>query len=253
MPQPSPVSSSLHARIAERLGRDIVSGQIAEGALLPGVEELREQFGASRVIVREAIRTLGAKGLVYSRRRMGTRVAERAGWNLFDEEVLAWVMAEGGASAFLTAFVEFRLMVEPDAAALAAERASQEDLAPLRTSVDAMENASGDLARFHDADVHFHLALLKASTNPFVAGLGRASQTYLDISFRLQEANVDESTIQEEVEMHRRLLDLIETGEAEEARRECRRIIMSGKRALERSLQKVAVNPPSTVSTAPVT
>ncbi|MCR8724627.1 FadR/GntR family transcriptional regulator [Frigidibacter sp. ROC022] len=224
---------SLHARIAEQLGRDIVNGCYEEGALLPGVEDLREKFGASRVIVREAIRTLGAKGLVYSRRKMGTRVANRQGWNIFDEDVLAWLMAEGRAGEYLLAFIEFRLFVEPEAASMAAKRSTKELLQPLRDSVAKIVASDGDLVLFHEGDMQFHLALLNASGNPFFAGLGRAAQTYLDTSFSLQEAGVDRAAIRKEIEMHQRLLEAIENGDADGARRECRRIILSGKEDLE--------------------
>ena len=77
---------SLHGRIVHAIGRRILSGDLRPGDLLPAEPDL----GASRTVVREAVKVLAAKGLVESRPKTGTRVRPRDAWNLLDPDVLAW-------------------------------------------------------------------------------------------------------------------------------------------------------------------
>ena len=115
-------SVALHGQVAHEIGRRIVSGAVAEGEFLPRESELAEQFGVSRQAVREALKVLAAKGLVTSRRRAGTFVVPRANWNLLDPDVIAWHPPEKFSPAFLRDIIELRRLIEPAAAAFAAER-----------------------------------------------------------------------------------------------------------------------------------
>ena len=83
-----------HTLIARDLGIAIVTGQHAPGSVIPGEIDIASQRGVSRSVVREALRMLSAKGLVESRPKSGTRVRDRALWNLLDPDLLAW-MFEG--------------------------------------------------------------------------------------------------------------------------------------------------------------
>src|ERR1043165_7216418 len=73
-----------------QLGRDICVGRYRPGQVLPSEPELCERFAFSRIVIREAIKSLVAKGLVEVRRRVGTLVLEQTRWNLFDPDVIAW-------------------------------------------------------------------------------------------------------------------------------------------------------------------
>ncbi len=85
-------------------------------------------YGVSRTVLREALKTLEAKGLVEARAKVGTRVLSRSRWNLFDRQVLTWVHEAGPDLALLNAFIEMRENVELQTAALAAQRRSAEQL-----------------------------------------------------------------------------------------------------------------------------
>jgi len=84
---------SLHDRVVHANGRKILGGELPPGALLPAEPEL----GASRTVLREAIKVLAAKGLVEARPKIGTRVRPREAWNLLDHEVLAWQQRGAGS------------------------------------------------------------------------------------------------------------------------------------------------------------
>src|SRR5205809_5241457 len=116
---------SLHGRIVHAIGRRILSGDLRPGDLLPAEPDL----GASRTVVREAVKVLAAKGLVESRPKTGTRVRPRDAWNLLDPDVLAWQREGASPAQFLRKLTEVRRIVEPAAAELAAERASSRELA----------------------------------------------------------------------------------------------------------------------------
>ncbi len=107
---------NLHSDVLWALGLAIVSGTYAEGAILPSDSELLERFGVSRTVLREALKTLAAKGLIEARARIGTRVLPRNRWNLFDGDVLAWFFELGPEVSFLRSLAEVRIGIEIEAA-----------------------------------------------------------------------------------------------------------------------------------------
>ena len=122
---------NLHSDVLWELGLAIVSGRYAEGEILPSDSELLDRFGVSRTVLREALKTLAAKGLIEARARIGTRVLPRNRWNLFDGDVLAWFFELGPEVSFLRSLAEVRIGIEIEAAALAAERCGPEEAAAL--------------------------------------------------------------------------------------------------------------------------
>lgn len=82
--------ATFQEQVLEALGRDICSGKIRPGQLLPPEPELCSRFGFSRIVIREAIKSLAAKGLIEVTRRVGTLVLEPTRWNLFDPDIIGW-------------------------------------------------------------------------------------------------------------------------------------------------------------------
>lgn len=161
-------STSLHGRVAHEIGREIVSGAIPEGEYLAQESELATRFSVSRQVVREALKVLGAKGLVATRRRAGTRVLPRESWNLLDADILDWHPPHAFSSKFLGDLAELRRVVEPEAAAMAAERATDEQIAEIGKALDAMRSVTPVSKEFFDADAQFHFSILKASGNSLI-------------------------------------------------------------------------------------
>ena len=139
---------SNHAEVARSIGVDIIAGRYAEGGRLPGDAELTAMFGVSRPVLRESVKTLVAKGLLTTKARVGTVVRERGAWNMFDADVLAWHLDAGIDRRFLNDLAEIRLAVEPRAAALAAGRRSEADIAELRRSMARMRREASELRWF---------------------------------------------------------------------------------------------------------
>src|ERR1700760_927312 len=147
---PTQRAHSNHAEVARSIGIDIIAGRYAEGARLPGDAEMIAMFRVSRPVLRESVKTLVAKGLLSTKARVGTVVRERGAWNMFDADVLAWHLDVGIDRRFLSDLAEIRLAIEPRAAALAAKRRSEADLAELRRSIAMMRRAPSDSDAFTD-------------------------------------------------------------------------------------------------------
>jgi DNA-binding FadR family transcriptional regulator len=183
-----------HAAIAATLGGEILTGARAPGSRLPSVEEMYRLFGVSRVVVREVVKTLTAKGLVMSRTKVGTLVQDPSHWNWLDAEVLDWRVRMGLDRAFLEQITEVRLAVEPVAAALAARHRSRADLVRLRACFAQMRAAENDDRRFPEADLAYHLAIAQASGNPLVSSFGAVIKVALGGLIAMSNASVKAST-----------------------------------------------------------
>lgn len=215
-------SSTLHGRVVHDMGRMIVSGEIAEGAFLPHEEALSRSCGVSRHAIREALKVLAAKGLVASRRRAGTRVVPRSGWNLLDPDVLAWHSPCEFRRWYYADVSELRQLIEPAAAALAALRADHALIERIGVALAAMRAATGDLDLWCGADAAFHVAVLTASRNSLIARLGALIEPLLKPSFRLQGIG---ARLDVAVEYHAVVYRAIVNGDAVLARKSIQEII----------------------------
>ena len=112
---------NVHGNTLDWLGEAILTGHYPVGSSLPPEPMLCEELGVSRTVVREAIKTLAAKGLVSVRPRHGTHVRPRGDWSLLDRDVLSWLVGKGDPDReLLLEIQEVRSIIEPAAAALAA-------------------------------------------------------------------------------------------------------------------------------------
>jgi DNA-binding FadR family transcriptional regulator len=181
-----PSNSSIRDRVASRLAKQILSGHYPQGALLPTEAELGAEFKVSRTALREAVRTLAAKGLVETRQRAGTRVRASEDWNRLDIDVLHWMGEIEPDLDFVRGLTEARQIIEPAAAEMAARRATGRNLAAIEEAYDSMCAAKlTDLDACAKADVAFHVAILRASHNPVLANLGNVIGAALMNAFRL--------------------------------------------------------------------
>lgn len=154
--------------IAAHIERQIMQGELRTGDRLPTERELAEQFHASRTAVREAMKTLAQKGLVDLRPGRGTIVIDNTSQAM--RESLDRLMRVNHRDSE-TALVEVREILEPGIAALAAARATEEDIAELQAAVAAMDEHLADADAFIAADNQFHLVLARATQNALILTL----------------------------------------------------------------------------------
>lgn len=155
----------IHGAIAHDLGVAILTGQHKPGDTLSGEIEFSERLQVSRTAYREAIRILAAKGLVESRPKTGTRVSPRSRWNLLDPDVLAWMFEGEPSEDFIRGLFELRMVVEPAAAAFAAQRRTGRELARMGHALAEMERHGLGTAEGRAADQLFHNTILEATRN----------------------------------------------------------------------------------------
>ena len=217
-----------HAHIVDTLGRDIVSGAMLPGSTLPGDAELLERFRVARTVLREAMKTLAAKGLIVSRTRIGTKVTDRQTWSLFDADILNWHFDSGIDEPFLIHISEIRLAFEPFAAGLAAERATAADVAGLERLAADMGDANHTAESFALADLKFHMAVAEASRNPFMRSVGNLIEAALVGVFKINSPATDPNKIEETLHSHQRIVDAIKRRDVEGARAAMAEVIMIG-------------------------
>lgn len=181
--------SGRHGEIVAKLAVRILSGGYPADMVLPTAEELCLELDVSRTSLREALRVLEAKGLVEARQRIGTRVCPRERWLRLDPDVLRWARACPPDPEFMQGLLETRWMIEPMAAELAAKRATARDLMVIEAAFNGMASTlATDLEACTQADVEFHIAILRATHNPVIANLATVIGAALKSTFILSNS-----------------------------------------------------------------
>jgi GntR family transcriptional regulator, galactonate operon transcriptional repressor len=211
----SGTSQTRHSQAAALIGQRIVAGEWPVGVALPTEADLSRELDVSRASLREAIKLLSGKGLLSSTPRRGTIVQPHSNWNRLDVDVLVWQTSGGATKSFVKDLFELRRMIEPAAAALAAERATPEQRAEVADTFRAMEVATEVQASI-DADLAFHRAIVKAANNVLLATFQPAIEASLAVSFTVSRAGQIHPHI---VPMHRAVAEPIIAGDAEAARK----------------------------------
>lgn len=159
---------NFHSYVINEVGRAIVAGEMPVGSSLPGDAEMMDRFGVSRTVLREALKTLEAKGLVEARAKVGTRVLPQSRWNLFDRQVLSWKLESGPSPAFLAAFDVIRESIELQSARLAARNREAEHLRLMHYWLNQQSVLAHQPEPFALALFEIHRLLTEASGNPFL-------------------------------------------------------------------------------------
>lgn len=162
--------TSTFERVLDQVGAAVVSGAVAVGSRR-SIDDLVALTGASRSIVREAVRVLVALGLLSARRRVGVTVLGVREWDVLDPRVVRWRLRGPDGDRVAVELRELRAAVEPAAAAAAARWAALDECADrreaLRTTADELAAAAtrDDRLDFVAADVRFHALVLDLSGN----------------------------------------------------------------------------------------
>lgn len=161
----------VHQSVARELGIQILTGRYKPGDGFVGEIEQSSAMRVSRTAYREALRILVAKGLVESRPKTGTQVTPRSRWNLLDPEILAWTFSSEPDDRFIRDLFELRGIIEPAAAALAAERRTERQISNMRVSLEAMQSLGLACEEGRLADQEFHRLILESADNAALASL----------------------------------------------------------------------------------
>ena len=208
---------NVHGHTLDHLGGAIIGGQYPPGTSIPPEPTLCEELGVSRTVVREAVKSLVAKGLLVTGPKVGTRVLPSDQWNWFDPDVVAWQSKAGLTREFLRDLQELRRVVEPAAVRIAAERATALDIAGIEAAYAGMKQAieqGGDYVRH---DLAFHQGLLGACHNRMVVQMSKALGALLRTSFEISTSRPDGPATS--LPLHRAVLDAVIARNASKAER----------------------------------
>src|SRR5579862_6076372 len=206
-------TSRLYEQIVQQIEESIVKGTLKAGDQLSAERELAQRFGVSRTAVREAVKALREKGLVEAYSGRGTFVTDGTTHAVRQSLDL---MAKIGQPEGSTHLAEVRAILEPEIAALAAQRIEEPELATMREAVAVMDGAGQDPDAYIEADLDFHLALAEGAGNPLILSL-LDSIVGLLREQRLRIFRVAGGPERGQIH-HKRILDAVERHDSEEAR-----------------------------------
>ncbi|WOT05027.1 FadR/GntR family transcriptional regulator [Shewanella youngdeokensis] len=175
---------NLTHQLTHDLGIAIVRGVYPVSQGLPSEADLCIEYDVSRSSTREAVKMLSAKGLITSRPKQGIKVMPESHWNMFDTDVLGWILSSKPSLSLLKEFTQVRGALEPEAAALASVNATDAQLDDIAKALERMYEAEQGLDDPLEADIAFHTAILIASGNRFFVQLTEFISTALRVSIR---------------------------------------------------------------------
>lgn len=225
---------NVHGNTVDHLGEAIVAGRYAVGASIPPEPVLCQELGVSRTVVREAVKSLIAKGLMTTGPKVGTRVLSEDHWNWFDPDVISWQSKAGLTPEFLRDLQDLRRVVEPAAMRLAAERATAQDIAEVEAAYAGMKHAVEEGGDYVTHDLRFHQGLLRASRNRMLVQMSKALGALLRTSFEISTRRKDGPA--HSLPLHRAVLDAVIAHQPDEAERAIRVLIDGAKEDIEEVL-----------------
>ncbi len=182
---------NVHGNTVDHLGEAIVAGRYPAGQAIPPEPRLCEELGVSRTVIREAVKSLVAKGLLSTGPKVGTRVLTEEQWNWFDPDVILWKSKAGLTREFLRDLQDLRRVLEPAAVRMAAQRATAQDLAEIEAAYQGMREAVEEGGDYVAYDLLFHQGLLRASHNRMIVQMSKVLSALLRTSFEISTSRKD--------------------------------------------------------------
>lgn len=201
------IIKNVHGHTLDLLGEAVVAGRYPPGTAIPPEPMLCEELGVSRTVVREAVKSLVAKGLLVTGPKLGTRVMPEEHWNWFDPDVVVWQSKIGLTREFLRDLQELRRVVEPAAVRLAAERATAQDIAEIETAYAGMKAAIEQGGDYVTHDLRFHQGMLRACHNRMLVQMSKALGALLRTSFEISTSRPHGPATS--LPLHRAVLDAV--------------------------------------------
>jgi DNA-binding FadR family transcriptional regulator len=220
-----PAARNFHTFVINEIGVAIVTGRFPVGSILPSDAEMMGSYGVSRTVLREALRTLEAKGMVEARPKVGTRVSQKSRWNLFDQQVLAWHFEAKLDPSFVDGLFDIRLALEARAVDLASTRRTADQIRLMKYWVHQMELARADMEAHALANLEIHRLIVEASENPLLrSAVGLIELTLALVAVAAGEADETMVRGRQTAEMQR-LVTAIEAGDARAADAQMRSVL----------------------------
>ncbi|MBM4437690.1 MAG: FadR family transcriptional regulator [Actinobacteria bacterium] len=242
---PDTVQRRLHQDVVAHYTGLIVAGDLPPDTTLPTEAAIGDELGVSRIVVREAMRLLSARGLVQVRHGVKTRIAPPENWDVLDRDVLRAYRQSPAFDDLIQEILEARELIEAAAAELAARRGSQLQKQTIQNAWKALEAvSSGDVARLAECEVAFHQSILEVLGNRILRRTVKPLfETLRFLIAEIPYVATQDSTIRRQ---HAEIVDAIVRGDPERARQAMvdhmvlarATIHMRGKRIEQRTLDE---------------
>lgn len=211
---PKPTFNAFEVSV-EKLGSAIKLGLIGRGQQLPSERDLADMMGISRTTIREAIRVLTVQGVLAVRRGRtgGTFVAGTPAAQ--STAVLRRKIAKD--PQILRSILDYRAVIEPGVAALAAERAEKNQIAELSAYCDEMSQVSEQFRSYRELDTRFHLLLGRCTQSARLESV--VADLHVELSDLMQLIPYSKEAVLHSNDQHTALLKAVASGKAEQARK----------------------------------
>ena len=222
---------NFHSFVINELGSAIVSGRYAVGSILPNDVAMMVQYRVSRTVLREALKTLEAKGMVEARPKVGTRISPRSRWNMFDTQVLSWHFETKTDRSFVQNLYDVRRSLELPATHQACLLRTGEHIRLLKYWSYQMELSRHQVEPFALAELELHRLIMDASRNLFLRSACSMVELALAVAVSAALENSQNQDRREQVLMHTNLVNAIEDGDIKLAQK-CMALIIESEREM---------------------
>lgn len=210
---------NFHNFVINEIGNAIVAGEFPVGSVLASDAVMMERYGVSRTVLREALKTLEAKGLVEARPKVGTRVSPRSRWNFFDPQVLAWHFHAPPDPSLYDSLFRVRAALETPMIALASHHRTAEHVRLLKYWCHQMETSGDSLEQFGLACLEVHAVIAESSRDPLLRSILGVVELTLAFALTRDRAMPGTDYRAQSVKTFIALTSAVEAGREEEASR----------------------------------
>jgi GntR family transcriptional repressor for pyruvate dehydrogenase complex len=193
----------------------LMEGKLKPGDRLPSEFELSEEFGVSRLTVREAMKMLSALGVVYVKRGDGTYISDQISSTMLEPMVFALILGQGNPASL----IESRLYIEQTIMEVVVKHCTPEDIKNIESKIEEMSSSinsgNGESKKLLQCDLDFHQAILDATHNPILITIG---MTLMKLFINSMERTLTVCGAVRAMEVHRAILQAIKEQDVEAAK-----------------------------------
>jgi|GEM_PF-6012083 len=201
------VCGSITESVYVEMGREIISGSAFSSTQTLSEDFVCRRYGVSRSVAREAVKILATKGLIACRPKIGIQINRVIDWNLFDRDVLNWIMEGNQLANYWPHIHKLRTLIELNAID---ELSISQDITiveKLKQLILQMERDKKMDCSLNYLQIEFHTTIIKSSVNPFIQLLSFV--VHFSLTKQPISKNTDELPI-----LYLQLLDAITNGQS---------------------------------------
>ncbi|KFC69714.1 Transcriptional regulator, GntR family [Devosia sp. LC5] len=208
---------NFHTFVINEIGHGIVTGKFPVGSILASDAVMMETYGVSRTVLREALKTLEAKGLVEARPKVGTRVSPASRWSFFDPQVLFWHFEARPEQRFYESLFDVREALESRAAELASHRRTADEIRILKYWAHQMDIAEDGVEPHLLAALEIHRAIAESSGNALLRSVTGVVELTMVLAAKFAPSDGLRQRHTDSIAQHEALVSAMERGDSNAA------------------------------------